>query len=63
MAVGGKSSTKGKKEEFHLRKLQIKLFLAFIGIIIGTNLLLCLVILERSSNVVQNKISTWIGGE
>ena len=53
--------SEAEKEEFHLRKLQMKLFLAFIGIIIGTNLLLSLVILQRSSDVVQDKISTWIG--
>ena len=61
MAAERKNGKKGKKGEFHLRKLQMKLFLAFIGIIIGTNLLLTLVVLERSSNVVQDKISTWIG--
>ena len=61
MAVGDKNEKKGKEGEFHLRKLQMRLFLAFIGIIIGTNLLLSLVILQRSSNVVQDKISTWIG--
>lgn len=61
MAVERKNVKKGKEEEFHLRKLQMKLFLAFIGIIIGTNLLLSMVILQRSSNVVQDKISTWIG--
>ena len=61
MAVEHKNMQKGKKEEFQLRKLQMKLFLAFIGIMIGTNLLLSLVILQRSSDVVQDKISTWIG--
>lgn len=61
MAVEHKNRKKVKKQEFQLRKLQMKLFLAFIGIIIGTNLLLTLVVLQRSSNVVQDKISTWIG--
>lgn len=61
MASERKNGKKGKKEEFQLRKLQMKLFLAFIGIMIGTNLLLTLVVLQRSSNVVQDKISTWIG--
>jgi len=59
--MAGQNMGKGRKEEFHLRRLQIKLFLAFIGIIIGTNLLLSLVILQRSSDAVQDKISTWIG--
>lgn len=61
MEVEHKNGSKGKKREFHLRKLVMKLFLAFIGIMIGTNLLLSLVILQRSSDVVQDKISTWIG--
>lgn len=60
MAVERKNRKKGKKGEFHLRKQQMKLFLAFIGIIIGTNLLLSMVILQRSGDVVQDQISTWI---
>lgn len=60
MAAERKNRIKGKKGELYLRSLQMKLFLAFIGIMIGTNLLITLVVLERSSNVVQDKISTWI---
>ena len=61
MAIERKNGKKGKEGEFHLRKQQMKLFLAFIGIIIGTNMLLSMVILQRSSDVVQGQISTWIG--